>query len=148
MTHGELIKNGVLVIKPDARLQRAIRDAEHFLMQLSVNNVHGGIRTLVRHEEMLHWLHRELQAFIGKGMRKDPIFILRNLKATMPKDIKFAMRDPSAFTPLEGLENKIRDAFQKIAIAKIHHETQSKKKKRVQSGAEPWQHRANQAKGR
>lgn len=151
MTHTEVIQNGVIIVKPDARLMRAIRLARQFLAKLASAALGAGgktvpgLRSLIRHELILRWLHRELDDFAHKSKyRGKQIYIALDEKIlTGAKDLAALVRDHAgAFLPVGQLESGIRGAFQLIAREKIRSEYKKKIKKQVQTYGEPWQQRS------
>lgn len=143
MAHAEVIQNGVVIVKPDPRLMRAIRVAQQFLGRLG--RVIPGVRSLIRHELILRWLHRELEGFAHKSKyRGKQVYIILDGKLLGgAKDLVALVRDHAAsFLPVGQLESGIRAAFSLIAREKIQSEYKKKVKRRVQTYGEPWQHRA------
>lgn len=142
MPHAEVIQNGVVIVKPDPRLMRAIRLARQFLGK--IGKAVPGLRSLIRHELILRWLHRELHEFaVRQKYRGKAVYIALDAKLlTSAKDLVGLVRDnTTSFLPIGPLENGIRSAFSLIAREKIHSEQQRKAKKRVQTYGEPWQQR-------
>lgn len=143
MAHVEIIQNGVVIVKPDPRLKRAIQVARQFLDKLG--KIIPGVRSLIRHELILRWLHRELEDFAHKSKyRGKQIYIALDDKILGgTKDLMALVRDNAkSFLPIGQLESGIRNAFGLIAREKIHSEQKKKIKKKVQTYGEPWQHRA------
>ena len=144
MAHAEVIQNGVVIVKPDARLKRAIRTAVQFLGKLG--KVLPGVRSLIRHELILRWLHRQLEDFAHKSKyRGKQIYVAldeRLLGGT--QDLALLVRDNAkAFLPIGQLERGLRNAFGLIAREKIHSEYKKKIKRRVQTYGENWRNRTN-----
>ena len=138
------MQNGVVIVKPDARLKRAIRIAQQFLGK--IGGVLPGVRSLIRHELILHWLHRELHEFaVKQKYRGKQVYVALDEKILGgTKDLVSLVRDNArAFLPIGSLENGIRNAFSVIAREKIHSEQKKKIKKKVQTYGEPWQHRSS-----
>lgn len=143
MAHAEIIQNGVVIVKPDPRLLRAIRTAQQFLGK--VGKALPGLRSLIRHELILHWLHRQLHEFaVKQKYRGKQVYLALDEKLLGgAKDLVALVRDNAkSFLPVDQFESGIRDAFRVIAREKIHGEQKRKAKKRVQTYGEPWQHRA------
>lgn len=144
MPHAEIIQNGVVIVKPDPRLLRAIRTAQQFLGKLG--GVIPGFRSLIRHELILHWLHKQLEEFTHKQRyRGKQVYVALDEKLLGgAKDLVALVRDNArAFLPIGQLELGIRNAFSLIAREKVHSEQRRKTKKRVQTYGEPWQHRSS-----
>ena len=144
MAHAEIIQNGVVIVKPDPRLMRAIRLAQQFLGKLG--KVIPGMRSLVRHEQMLHWLHRELRDFAARqAYRGKAVYIALDEKILSGvKEFGPLIRaNAKLFIPIDDLENGIRNAFSIMAREKIHGEWKKKTRKQVQTYGEPWQHRSS-----
>lgn len=142
MPHTEVIQNGVVIVKPDPRLKRAIQVARQFLGKLG--RAIPGVRSLIRHELILRWLHRQLDEFEHKSKyRGKQIYIALDDKILGgTKDLMTLVRDNAkSFLPIGQLENGIRNAFGLIAREKIHSEQKRKIKKKVQTYGEPWQQR-------
>ena len=142
MPHVEIIQNGVIIIKPDPRLKRALQAARQFLGKLG--KMIPGVRSLIRHELILRWLHRQLEDFAHKSKyRGKQIYIAVDDKILGgTKDLVTLVRDNAkSFLPIGQLESGIRNAFGLIAREKIHSEQKKKIKKKVQTYGEPWQHR-------
>ena len=132
MPHAEIIQNGVVIVKPDPRLLRAIRVAQQFLGRLG--RIVPGVRALIRHELMLQWLHRELHDFaVRQKYRGKAVYIVLDEKLLSgAKDLVSLVRDNAkSFLPIGQLESGIRNAFSLIAREKIHSEYKKKIKKRV-----------------
>lgn len=157
MAHGEILQNGVIVVKPDPRLKRAVRTAQQFMGRLASTalstggKVLPGVRSLIRQEQMLHWLNRELHDF-GTSARyhgKRVYIALDEKILTGVKDLSVLVKDNAKmFVPIEQLKNGMRNAFGLIAREKIHGEWKKKAKRQVQTYGEPWQHRATHGKKR
>lgn len=152
MPHSEIIQNGVVIVKPDPRMMRAVRIAQQFLGKIASSALSAGgralpgVRSLIRHELILHWLHRELHEFaVKQKYRGKQVYVALDEKILGgAKDLVALVRDNArAFLPIGNLENGIRDAFSVIAREKIHSEQKKKIKKRVQTYGEPWQHRSS-----
>jgi len=142
MAHVEVIQNGVVIVKPDARLRRAIQTARQFLNRLG--KVLPGVRTLIRHELILRWLHRQLDDFAHKSKyRGKQVYVVIDEKVLSgAKDLVALVRDnTAAFVPMGQLENGLRNAFGLIAREKIRSEYRKKTKKQVQTYGEPWRQR-------
>ncbi len=142
MPHVEIIQNGVVIVKPDPRLKRAIQAAQQFLGR--IGKAIPGLRSLIRHELILRWLHRQLHEFAVRGKyRGKQVYIVLDEKVLGgAKDlVALVAEHAKAFLPVTQLEEGIRGAFDRIAREKIHMEQQKKVKKRVQTYGEPWQHR-------
>lgn len=138
MPHAEIIQNGVVIVKPDPRLLRAIRTAQQFLDR--VGKVLPGVRSLIRHELILRWLHRQLHDFaVKQKYRGKQVYIVLDEKLLGgAKDLVALVRDNAkAFLPIGQLESGIRNAFSLIAREKIQSEQKKKIKKRVQTYGEP-----------
>ena len=140
MAHAEVIQNGVVIVKPDPRLLRAIRTAQQFLGKVgsAVLTTGGkalpGVRSLIRHELILHWLHRELHEFaVKQKYRGKQVYVALDEKILGgTKDLVSLVRDNArAFLPIGSLENGIRNAFSVIAREKIH----SEQKKKIKGGS-------------
>ncbi len=143
MPHAEVIQNGVVIVKPDPRLKRAILGALQFLGRLG--KAVPGLRSLIRHELILRWLHHEIEDFAHKSKyHGKQIYIALDEKIlTGAKDLVSLVRDNTKFfLPVSQLEAGIRNAFALIAREKIQSEHKKKIKKRVQTYGEPWQHRS------
>ena len=143
MPHTQVIQNGVIIVKPDPRMKRALLGSLQFLGRLTKSV--PGVRSLIRHELILRWLHRELEGFAHKSKyRGKRIYIALDEKLlTGVKDLAALVRaNAKSFLPVGQLESGIRSAFSLIAREKIHSEWQRKIKKKVQTYGEPWQHRA------
>lgn len=144
MHHGEILQNGVIVVKPDPRLKRAVRTAQQFLGRMG--KVIPGVRSLIRQEQMLHWLNREIHDF-GTSARyhgKRVYIALDEKILTGVKDLSGLVKDNAKmFIPIEQLQNGMRNAFGMIAKEKIHGEWKKKIKRKVQTYGEPWQHRSS-----
>ncbi|MEK7108580.1 MAG: hypothetical protein AAB844_00505 [Patescibacteria group bacterium] len=148
MAHVEIIQNGVIIVKPDPRLRRAIRVAQQFLGR--VGKSLPGVRSLIRHELILRWLHHQLEDFAHKSKyRGKQIYVALDEKILAGvSDLKDLVEKHAAkFVPIGQLENGMRNAFGLIAREKIHAEQQKKVKRRVQTYGEPWQQRSNSSKG-
>ncbi|GEM_PF-2056585 len=149
MAHGEILQNGVIVVKPDPRLKRAVRTAQQFLGR--VGKVVPGMRSLIRQEQMLHWLNRELHGF-GTSARyhgKRVYIALDEKILTGVKDLSGLVKaNAKMFIPIEQFQVGMRNAFGLIAREKIHGEWKKKTKRQVQTYGEPWQHRATHGKKR
>ncbi|OHA08482.1 MAG: hypothetical protein A3B37_00045 [Candidatus Sungbacteria bacterium RIFCSPLOWO2_01_FULL_59_16] len=152
MAHAEVIQNGVVIVKPDPRLLRAIRTAQQFLGKVgsAVLTTGGkalpGVRSLIRHELILRWLHRQLEDFAHRQKyRGKAVYVVLDEKILSgAKDLVALVRDNAkVFLPIAQLESGIRNAFGLIAREKIHSEQKRKIKKRVQTYGEPWQHRSS-----
>lgn len=150
MPHAEIIQNGVVIVKPDPRLMRAIRIARQFLGRLgsAVLTTGGkavpGVRSLIRHELVLRWLHRQLEGFAHKSKyRGKQIYIALDEKVLAgAKDLTALVRDHAkSFLPVGHIETGIRSAFSLIAREKIHSEQKRKIKRKVQTYGEPWRQR-------
>jgi len=142
MAHAEIIQDGVVIVKPDPRLLRAIRTAQQFLGK--VGKIIPGVRSLIRHELILRWLHRQLHDFaVKQKYRGKQVYIALDEKLLGgAKDLVALVRDNTkSFLPIFELESGIRNAFSLIARQKIHMERQKKVKKRVQTYGEPWRQR-------
>lgn len=142
MAHAEIIQNGVVIVKPDPRLLRAIRIAQQFLGK--VGKALPGLRSLIRHELILHWLHRQLHEFaVKQKYRGKQVYLVLDEKLLGgAKDLVALVRDNAkSFLPVDQFESGIRNAFSVIAREKIHAEQQKKVKKRVQTYGEPWRQR-------
>lgn len=149
MPHAEIIQNGVVIIKPDPRLKRAIRIARQFLGKLSKNV--PGVRSLIRQELMLQWLHRQIHDFAARQKyRGKQVYVALDERIIGgAKDLTALVRDNAGyFIPIGQLESGIRSAFMLIAREKIHSEYKKKTKKKVQTYGEPWQHRTAHGKKR
>lgn len=159
MAHAEVIQNGVVIVKPDPRLKRALFGSLQFLSRLAATTLGAGaksvpgVRSLIRHELILRWLHRELEGFVHKSKyRGKQIYVALDDKllagalgrpAGLAKDLVGLVRaNAKSFLPVGQLESGIRGAFSLIAREKIHSERQKKAKKKIQTYGEPWQHRA------
>jgi len=143
MAHVEIIQNGVVIVKPDPRLKRAIRGAQQFLGKL-LKGI-PGVRSLIRHEQMLQWLHRELHGFgMRQKYRGKEVFIALDEKILSGvKDLAGLVKaNARHFVPIEELENAMRNAFGLIAREKIRSEWRKKTKRQVQTYGEAWQHRS------
>ncbi|MBI4120609.1 MAG: hypothetical protein HY454_04055 [Parcubacteria group bacterium] len=134
MAHAEIIQNGVVIIKPDSRLKRAINAAQQFLAR--VGKKIPGLRSLVRHELMLRWLHREIHDFSERQKyRGKAVYIALDEKILSGvKDLAALVRENSKFfIPIEQLESGMRNAFGLINREKIRGEIKRKTKKKVQT---------------
>ncbi len=148
MPHAEIIQNGVVIVKPDPRLKRAVVAARQFLARIA--KAIPGLRSLIRQEQMLHWLHRELHDFANSAKyRGKAVYIVLDEKILAgATDLIGLVRDNAKyFLPVSQLENGMRSAFSLIAREKIHREEKRKVKKKVQTYGEPWQQRSNGSKG-
>lgn len=144
MSHIEIIQNGVVIVKPDPRLKRAIRTAQQFLGKLL--KVIPGVRSLVRQEQMLHWLHRELHEFGARQKyRGKQVYIVLDEKILAGvKDYSALVKaNARMFVPITQLQSGMRNAFGLIAREKIRGEWKKKTKKKVQTYGEAWQHRTS-----
>ncbi len=144
MAHGEVLQNGVIVVKPDPRLKRALQTAQQFLGKLG--KFLPGVRSLTRHEQMLHWLNRELHDFgTSAKYRGKRVYIALDEKILAGvKDYSSLVKaNAKLFIPIEQLQSGMRNAFGLIAREKIHGEWKKKTKKQVQTYGEPWQHRSS-----
>ena len=142
MAHAEIIQNGVVIVKPDPRLTRAIRVAQQFLGKLG--KVVPGVRSLIRHELMLRWLHRQLHDFaVRQKYRGKAVYVaLDDTVLSGAKDLVALVRDNAqSFLPIGRLESGIQSAFKVIAREKIQSEYRKKIKRRVQTYGEPWRQR-------
>ncbi len=142
MAHAEVIQNGVVIVKPDPRLKRALLGSLQFLGKLT--KTVPGVRSLIRHGLILRWLHRELDEFTHKSRyRGKQIYIALDEKLlTGVQDLKALVRaNAKSFLPVGQLESGIRAAFAVIARQKIRTEWRKKIKRKVQTYGEPWQHR-------
>ncbi len=142
MTHAEVIQNGVVIVKPDARLKRALTGSLQFLARLG--KAVPGLRSLIRHELILRWLHRELEDFAHKSRyRGKQIYIALDDKLLAGvQDLKALVRENAkSFLPVGQLEAGIRSAFSLIARQKIQSEYRRKTRKAVQTYGESWVHR-------
>lgn len=150
MAHAEVIQNGVVIVKPDPRLKRALLGSLQFLGKLASTTLSTGtktvpgVRSLIRHGLILRWLHRELDEFTHKSRyRGKQIYIALDEKLlTGVQDLKALVRaNAKSFLPVGQLESGIRAAFAVIARQKIRTEWRKKIKRKVQTYGEPWQHR-------
>lgn len=144
MPHGEILQNGVIVVKPDPRLKRGLRDAQQFLGRVGKHI--PGVRSLIRHEQILHWLNRELHDFgTSARYRGKRVYIALDEKIlTGVKDLSSLVKENAKmFIAIDQLQNGMRNAFGMIAREKIHGEWRKKTKKQVQTFGEPWQHRSS-----
>lgn len=142
MAHAEVIQNGVIIVKPDARLRRALTGSLQFLTRLG--RAVPGVRSLIRHELILRWLHRELKDFAHKSRYHGKQVYIALDEKLLPgvQDLKALVRaNAKSFLPVGQLESGIRAAFSTIARQKIRTERRKKAKKKVQTYGEPWQHR-------
>lgn len=155
MPHAEIIQNGVVIVKPSPRLKRAIIIAQQFLGRIGKKL--PKLRSLIRHELILHWLHRQLHDFAERQRyRGKQVYVVLDEKilsgalgrpalagqAGLAKDLVALVRDNAKdFIPMRQLEDGMRNAFSLIAREKIHSEYKKKIKKRVQTYGEPWYHR-------
>ncbi len=142
MAHAEVIQDGVVIVKPDARLRRALRIARQFLGK--IGKAIPGLRSLIRHELILRWLHHELEDFAHKSRyRGKQIYVALDEKLLSgAKDLVTLVQDNAkSFLPVGQLEHGIRSAFELIAREKIQSEQKRKAKKRVQTYGEPWRQR-------
>lgn len=144
MAHAEVIQNGVVIVKPDPRLKRAVRIAQQFLGR--IGKALPGLRSLIRHELILRWLHRELGDFAHKSKYHGKQIYLaldeRLLGGT--QDLAALVRNNAkVFLPIGQLESGLRNAFGLIAREKIHSEYRKKTKRRVQTYGENWRNRTN-----
>lgn len=131
-------------MKPDPRLKRAIVAAQQFLARIT--KAIPGLRSLIRQEQMLHWLHRELHDFASSAKyRGKAVYIVLDEKIlTGATDlIGLVKSNAKQFLPISQLESGMRSAFSMIAREKIHSEQKRKVKKKVQTYGEPWQQRSN-----
>lgn len=134
MAHVEVIQNGVVIIKPDSRLKRAIHTARQFLTR--VGKKIPGLRSLVRHELMLRWLHRELHDFSERQKyRGKAVYIALDEKILAgAKDLAALVRDNAKlFVPIQQLESGMRSAFGLINREKTRGEIKRKTKKKAQT---------------
>ena len=157
MAHGEILQNGVIVVKPDPRLKRAVQAAQQFLGKLTSATLSAGgkaipgARSLVRHDQMMHWLNRELADFgTSARYRGKRVYIALDEKILSGvKDLSGLVKENAKmFIPIEQLQSSMRSAFGLIAREKIHGEWKKKIKRKVQTYGEPWQHRATHGKRR
>jgi len=157
MPHGEILQNGVIIVKPDPRLKRAVRTTQQFLGRIASTALSAGgkavpgVRSLIRQEQMLHWLNRELHGF-GTSARyhgKKVYIALDEKILTGVKDLSGLVKENAKmFIPIEQFQKGMRNAFSLIAREKIHGEWKKKIKKQVQTYGEPWQHRPTHGKKR
>lgn len=144
MPHADVIQNGVVIVKPDPRMKRAIRIATQFLGRIGRHI--PGLRSLVRHELILHWLHREIHEFATRQKyRGKAVYVVLDEKMLSGvKDLAGLVRDNAKnFLPIGQLEDGIRNAFSMISREKIHGEQKRKVKKKVQTYGENWRERSN-----
>jgi len=130
MSHVEVIQNGVVIVKPDPRMKRAIRIAQQFINR--VGKAVPGLRSLIRHELILHWLHRELRDFaVRQKYRGKTVYVALDEKILSGvKDLAGLVKaNARHFVPIEELENAMRNAFGLIAREKIRSEWRKKTKK-------------------
>lgn len=149
MPHAEIIKNGVVIVKPDPRLRRAVIAAQQFLGKLG--KATPGVRTLIRHDQTLHWLHRQIREFaVREKYRGKAVYIALNEKLLSGvKEFSPVIKaNAKAFLPIKQLEDGIRSALSTVAKEKIHSEWKKKTKRQVQTYGEPWQHRPTHGKRR
>jgi len=142
MSHAEIIQNGVVIVKPDPRMKRAIRIAQRFTSQ--VGKSLPGLRSLIRHELILRWLHRELHDFaVRQKYRGKTVYVALDEKLLEGAvDLVALVRNNAKrFLPIVQFESGIRNAFGLIAREKIASGQKRKAKKRVQTYGESWQHR-------
>lgn len=132
MAHAEVIQNGVVIVKPDPRLKRALLGSLQFLAKLG--RAVPGVRSLIRRELILRWLHRELKDFAHKSKyRGKQIYIIldEGLLGSTKDLVALVKGNAKAFLPVGQLESGIRKAFTLIAREKIASEQQRKVKKQV-----------------
>lgn len=149
MAHVEIVQNGVVIVKPSPRMKRAIQIAQQFLGKLTKSI--PGVRSLIRHELILQWLHHQLHEFaVRQKYRGKAVYVVLDEKIIGgAKDLTALVRDNAKyFLPIGQLENGIRNAFGLIAKEKIHSEWRKKTKKKVQTYGESWQHRTAHGKKR
>lgn len=142
MAHGEILQNGVIIVKPDPRLKRALRVVQQFLGKVGKHI--PGVRSLIRHENILRWLNREIQRFgTSARYRGKQVYIVLDEKILAGvKDYSALVKvHANMFVPIAQLQNGMRNAFGLIAREKIRGEWRKKTKKRVQTYGEAWQHR-------
>ena len=143
MAHVEIIQNGVVIVKPDPRMKRALQTVRQFLGR--IGRVLPGVRSLIRHELILRWLHRELHDFgMRQKYRGKRVYIALDEKVLSGvKDLAgFVKANAKLFVPVDQLEDAMRNAFGVIARAKIRGEWRKKTKRKVQTYGEAWQHRS------
>lgn len=134
MPHAEVIQNGLVIIKPDPRLKRAIQAAQQFLAR--IGGKLPGLRSLVRHEMMLQWLHRQVHDFAERQKyRGKQVYIVLDEKILSgAKDLVALVRDNAKnFLPIQQLEGGIRDAFGLIERERIRGDVKKKSKKKAQT---------------
>lgn len=134
MSHVEIIQNGVVIIKPDSRLKRAISAARQFLAK--VGKSVPGLRSLVRHELTLRWLHRQLHDFAERQKyRGKAVYVALDEKILFgAKDLVALVRNNAElFLPIQQLESGIRNAFGLIDREKFRGEVRRKTKKKAQT---------------
>ncbi len=140
MSHVEVVQNGLVIVKPDPRLRRAIQTAQQFLSK--VGKRLPGLRSLVRHEMMLQWLHRQLHDFAERQKyRGKAVYVVLDEKvlagalgrpAGLAKDlVKLVKDNAKSFLPVQSLETGIRDAFSIIDREKIKGERKRRIKRRT-----------------
>lgn len=152
MPHAEVIQNGVVIVKPDPRLKRALRVSQQFLGKLASAALGAGgkavpgLRSLIRHELILRWLHRELADFAHKSKyRGKQIYVVldEKLLAGAGDLVALVRNHATSFIPVSQFEDGLRNAFGLIAREKIRSEYKRKAKKRVQTYGENWQSRTH-----
>lgn len=147
MPHAEILQNGVIIVKPDPRLKRALRAAQQFLGKVGKHI--PGVRSLIRHENILRWLNREIHRFgTSARYRGKQVYIVLDEKILAGvKDYSALVKaNASMFIPIGQLQTGMRNAFGLIAREKIRGEWRKKTKKQVQTYGEAWQHRATHGK--
>ncbi len=134
MPHAEVVQNGVVIVKPDPRLKRAIHAARQFLAR--VGKKIPGLRALIRQESMLRWLHRELHDFAERQKyRGKQVYIALDEKVLHgAKDLVALVRDNAkTFLPVGDLELGIRNAFGLIERERFRGEVRRKSKRKSQT---------------
>lgn len=134
MPHAEVIQNGVVIVKPDPRLKRAIHVARQFLTRIGKKI--PGLRALIRQESMLRWLHRELHDFAERQKyRGKAVFVVLDEKILSgAKDLVALVRDNAKnFLPIGELEDGMRKALSLIEQERVRGGVRRKSKKKAQT---------------
>lgn len=134
MAHAEVIQNGLVIVKPDPRLRRAIHFARQFLGRISKKI--PGFRSLVRQEMLLRWLHKQVHDFAERQRyRGKQVYIVLDEKILSgTKDFVALVRDNAkSFLAVGELEGAIRNAFGLIERERTRDEIRKKSKKKVQT---------------
>ncbi|MBI4128636.1 MAG: hypothetical protein HY460_01175 [Parcubacteria group bacterium] len=142
MPHGEILKNGVIVIKPDARMRRVLQGVNQFFGKLTKST--PNVRPLLRQEQILHWLNRELTRIAGRARYHGKAVYLAFDEHMLVgvKDIGTLVKTRKKdFVLLDQFRTRMGATFRLIAREKIRSERKRREKKQVQTYGEPRYHR-------